>query len=254
MLARLPNTPTKGVTLEDRDIRAYVAELLGTFLLVLFICFVVSLNSAGGLGVTDFAVIGLVHFFALAMLIATLGGVSGAHFNPAVTVTLAALRKIKPQDAAIYVVLQVIGAILAALVVKLLLDDEGSGASYGGVAISDFLDQKVLSASLVEMIGTFVLVWAIMGTAVTRATTLAPLFIGGTLALAVLALAPLTGAGFNPARAFGPDLVGGTLDDVEILKFLVAYVAAPIVGGLAAGFSHNYLVGEGVRPIDTLES
>src|SRR5215210_9356560 len=72
---------------------AYFAELIGTFLLVLFIGFILASNSpaeAGGLGFTDFAVIGLLHAFVLMMLVATLGGTSGAHFNPAVTVTLGA--------------------------------------------------------------------------------------------------------------------------------------------------------------------
>ncbi|HWI21962.1 MAG TPA: aquaporin [Baekduia sp.] len=240
--------------MEDRETRAYVAEFLGTFLLVLFIGFVVSLTTKEGLGFADFAVIGLVHFFVLAMLIATLGSTSGAHFNPAVTVTLAALKKIKPADAVIYILLQVAGAIAAALVVKLLLNDVGKDAAYGGVQISEkLIEGKVLSAFLIELIGTFVLMWAILGTAVTRRTELAPLFIGGTLALAVMALAPMTGAGFNPARAFGPDLVGAILDDVGIGKFLLAYVAGPIVGALLAGFGHQYLVGEGARPIDTLE-
>src|SRR5215210_9040016 len=79
--------------MEPKGTAAYVAELLGTFLLVLFIGFILASNSpaeAGGLGFTDFAVIGLLHAFVLMMLIASLGGVSGAHFNPAVTVTLGA--------------------------------------------------------------------------------------------------------------------------------------------------------------------
>ena len=75
--------------MEERGTPAYVAEFIGTFFLVLFVCMVVTLNSAGGLGVTDFAVIGLVHAFVLAMLVYTLGGTSGAHFNPAVTASLA---------------------------------------------------------------------------------------------------------------------------------------------------------------------
>src|SRR5262245_44118532 len=100
--------------MENRETRAYVAELLGTFLLVLFICFVVSVNSEGVLNLTDFAVVGLLHFFVLAVLVATLGGISGCHLNPAVTLTVAALRKIKPGDAVVYIVLQFAGAILAA--------------------------------------------------------------------------------------------------------------------------------------------
>jgi len=108
---------------EERGTPAYVAEFIGTFFLVLFVCMVVTLNSAGGLGVTDFAVIGLVHAFVLAMLVYTLGGTSGAHFNPAVTAALAALRKITLIDATIYWLVQLAGAVAAALVTKLLLLD-----------------------------------------------------------------------------------------------------------------------------------
>ena len=111
--------------MEERGTPAYVAEFIGTFFLVLFVCLVVTLNSAGGLGVTDFAVIGLVHAFVLAMLVYTLGGTSGAHFNPAVTAALAALRKITLIDATIYWLVQLAGAVAAALVTKLLLLDEG---------------------------------------------------------------------------------------------------------------------------------
>ncbi len=104
---------------------AYIAELLGTFTLVLFIVLVLSLGAAPpeGLGFNDFAVIGLVHAFALALLIWAFGGASGAHFNPAVTVALAVRRKIAPADALIYIVVQLIGAILAALVAKVLIED-----------------------------------------------------------------------------------------------------------------------------------
>jgi MIP family channel proteins len=234
---------------EDRDTRAFVAEFLGTFLLVLFIGFVVSLNSKTGLGVTDFAVIGLVHFFLLATLVLALGGLSGAHFNPAVTVTMLALKKIKPLDGGVYIVIQFAAGILAALVVKWIIGDVGEATSYGGVSISNLLDGDVLPALVVEAFGTFVLVFAIMA-AVAAKTPLswAPLAIGGALALGVFAFAPLTGAGFNPARAFGPDLVGRTLDDVGLGNFLLAYVVGPLVGGLGAGFLYEYLFGDVLAP------
>src|SRR5437764_4639260 len=108
--------------MEDRGPSAYAAELIGTLLLVLFIGSI--LSTASGLGVTDFAVIGLLHVFVLGMLVATLGGTSGAHFNPAVTIALAAIRKIRLPDAAIYIVVHLAGALLAALIVKLIFKHE----------------------------------------------------------------------------------------------------------------------------------
>jgi glycerol uptake facilitator protein len=243
---------------EERGVPAYLAEFLGTLLLVMFIGFVVTLNSGSGLGYTDFAVVGLLHFFVLAVLIVTLGGTSGAHFNPAVTVTLTALRKIKPSDAVIYILAQVAGAIVGAVIVKLILKNEGEVGSYGGVGFENkFIDGAVFPALVVEAIGTFILMWAIMGTAVSPKTPVswAPLAIGGALALAVVALAPLTGAGFNPARAFGPDLIGSTLGDVGVGNFLLAYVLGPIVGALAAGFAYMGIVihgGPTEAPIEKL--
>jgi len=227
--------------LARRGLDAYAAELIGTLMLVLFIGLIVSLHNPDGIGVTDFAVIGLLHFFLLAMLIYTLGQASGAHCNPAVTVTLAALRKIGPIDAAIYIVLQIIGAVLGALLVKVLLNDEGDAVGYGATKLSPLIDDKALPGFLAELIGTFALMWAIMGVAVNPkgARDWAGFVIGGTLGFAVMAIAPMTGAGLNPARAFGPSLVGG---GEEIGEFLVAYTLGPLVGALLAGTIYSAII------------
>ena len=243
--------------LARRGPEAFAAELIGTLLLVFFIGTIVSINSADGLGFTDWSVIGLLHFLLLTMLVYTVGHASGAHFNPAVTATLAALRKIHPIDGAIYVVLQFIGAILGALLVKLLLSDEGDAVGYGATEISDtFLQGKVLAGFLAELLGTFVLMWAIMGVAVNPkgARDWAGLVIGGTLGFAVMAIGPLTGAGLNPARSFGPSLVG---DGEAVGDFIVAYVLGPTVGALLAGVLYTALIlapegRVGRRPVDTL--
>jgi len=225
--------------MEDRGLSAYAAELLGTLLLVLFIGSI--LSTAAGLGVTDFAVIGLLHVFVLGMLVATLGGTSGAHFNPAVTIALAAIRKIKPPDAVIYICMQLIGALLGALIVKLIFKDEGHG-SYGATGVSDkFLQGKNLSGLFVELIGTFALMWAIMGVAVNvRAEKAwAPWVIGGTLGAMVMCFGPLTGAGFNPARSFGPNLVAGGTDWSQLI---VSFTIGPVVGALLAAFAYTAIV------------
>jgi glycerol uptake facilitator protein len=243
--------------LRRRGPEAFAAELIGTLLLVFFIGTIVSINSGDGLGFTDWSVIGLLHFLLLTMLIYTVGHASGAHFNPAVTATLAALRKIHPVDAAIYVVLQFIGALLGALLVKLLLSDEGDAVGYGATKISpEFLQGESLSGFLAEMLGTFALMWAIMGVAVNPkgARDWAGIVIGGTLGFAVMAIGPLTGAGLNPARAFGPSLVG---DGEAVGDFIVAYVLGPTVGALLAGVLYTALIlapegRTGRRPIDTL--
>jgi MIP family channel proteins len=239
---------------EERGTPAYVAEFLGTFLLVLFVCSVVSVNSAGGLQFADFAVIGLVHVFVLAVLVYSLGNTSGAHFNPAVTVALTALRKITPLDALIYILVQLAGAVAAALVTKLLLMDEGRGVNYGATVVSEkFLQGKPLGAVLVEVIGTFTLMWAIMTFAVNPRgeRNLSGLGIGMALGLAVMVFAPLDGAGFNPARSFGPAIVAGEFGDFWV------YVVGPAIGAVLAAFAYVFLVLNpqervGRAPIETL--
>jgi MIP family channel proteins len=244
--------------LTRRGPEAYAAELIGTLLLVFFIGAVVSINSADGLGFTDWSVIGLLHFLLLMMLVYTVGHASGAHFNPAVTVTLAALRKIGPIDAVIYIVLQIVGAFLGALLVKLLLSDEGNAGGYGATEISDqYLQGKALAGFLAELLGTFALMWAIMGVAVNPkgARDWAGIVIGGTLGFAVMVIGPLTGAGLNPARALAPSVIGGGEPAGE---FIVAFVLGPIVGALLAGVLYTALIlapegrAPGRREIDTL--
>lgn len=225
-----------------RGPEAFAAEFIGTFVLVFFIALVFTVNSAGGLGFTDWAVIGLVHFLVLLMLVHTLGAVSGGYFNPAVTATLAALRKIAPVDAGIFIGLQLLGGLAGALVVKLLLDNEGEAVGYGQPEVSDaFLEGKLLPGFVAELIGTFVLMWAIMGVvADPRVRDWAGLAIGGTLGFAVMCIGPLTVAGLNPARAFGPSIVGDNSEAVG--DFLVVYTLGPIVGALLAGMLYTAIM------------
>jgi MIP family channel proteins len=239
---------------EERGPTAFVAELIGTFLLVFFVCSIVIVNSQGGIGVVDFAVVGLVHAWVLGMLVYTLGGTSGAHFNPAVTAALAALRKISPGDALFYWLMQFLGGLGAALLAKLLFVDEGRAVDYGATSVGEkFLQGKPLGGLLAEFIGTFVLMWAIMGTAVNPRgeRAWAGFVIGTTLGFAVMTLAPLSGASFNPARSFGPAVVSGSYANFWI------YIVGPILGALLAALLYRALVlgpqgKEPQRPLDTL--
>lgn len=226
----------------ERGPAAYIAELIGTLMLVFMITAAVSLYVVPPnpqipvQPFIDFSVIGLVHVFALFLLIQTLAVVSGAHFNPAVTVALAALRQIKPSDAAIYVVVQLIGGVLGALLTKALLDNEGDPVAYGATLVSEGrLEGKAFTGMIAELVGTFFLMWAIVGVAVSERglKDWAGLVIGATLGLAVMVLAPLSGAGFNPARSFGPALVSGEWGDPGS-EFLLVYVAGPVLGALLA--------------------
>jgi glycerol uptake facilitator len=226
---------TEVTEVQDRGPAAYIAEFVGTLLLVFFVTAVVSLYvSPDPKDFTDFSVIGLVHAFVLFGLIQTLGVISGAHFNPAVTAAMVFLRQIALLDAAIYIVAQLGGAVAGALLTKALLLDEGKAVNYGAVAVSDRIGGDILPGMAVEAIGTFFLVWVIVGVAVNPSATKewAALAIGAALGMGVMVLAPLTGAGFNPARAFGPAIVSGEWGGAD--NFLLVYVLAPVVGALVA--------------------
>lgn len=227
----------------ERPAAAYVAELIGTFLLVFAIGIILSVNSTGGLGYADFAVIGLVHAFVLMMLVHTLGGVSGAHFNPAVTAALLAIRKIRPVDAVIFWLVQFAGAILAALAVKGILSVQGKAVNYGAPNVSQqYLHGHTFVAFVVEGIGAFILIWAIMGVAVNRQgrADWAGFVIGASLGLGVMMFGPLTGAGFNPARSLGPALVSSHWANGG--SFVIIYLLGPIVGGILASVGYSVLV------------
>src|SRR3954452_5486520 len=233
-------------TYVERGPAAYVAELIGTFTLVFFITMVVSLYitvPAQGQPqpFIDWSVIGLVHAFVLFMLIQTLAVISGAHFNPAVTVALTVVRQIRPSEAVIYIIFQCCGGILGALLTKALISNEGADVHYGAVGVSDKLDHSIFLGSICEGVGTFFLVWAIVGVAVNPAglKDWAGLAIGTTLGFLVMIFGTLTGAGLNPARALGPALVGHAFDGVG--HFVWPFVVAPIIGGAAAALLYTYV-------------
>lgn len=240
--------------MQDRGLAAYIAELIGTLFLVFVIGTVVSLYvSTGAASQTgsDFAVVGLVQGFVLFLLIIAFGQVSGGHFNPAVTAAAAAMRRIDPIDAVVYILAQLSGAVLGALLVKGLLLDEGRAANYGAPSISDLLG-STFAGALVEGIGAFLIVLAVCAVAMNPRARQewAPWAIGVTFAFAVMVFGPLTGGSFNPARWFGPALIGdafGSFGDV------LAYTIGPVVGALLAVFVYRFVISgpqyaEGAEP------
>jgi glycerol uptake facilitator protein len=180
--------------------------------------------------------------------------VSGAHLNPAVTVALASIRKIRPNDAVVYILLQLSGGVAGALTTKFILSDrvaeKGSTAVGAAVSASPEVGTPALSkvllggtaqGAVLEGLGAFFLVWAIVAVAVNprAARDWAGLVIGGTLGLIVMIGGPLTGGSFNPARFFGPALVSGTWDDAWL------YLIAPVVGGVIAAMVYWNIFVEG---------
>ena len=152
---------------EQRPPAAYIAEFIGTFVLVAAVTMAVCLFvNAQGTG-SDWAVVGLVHFFVLFMLVMTIGSISGAHVNPAVTLALLALRKIRPNDAAVYIVLQLAGAVAGALLTKFLLIDQlADQQAVGTPQVNLSLLGSTFAGVIAEGVGTFFLVWAVVAVAV----------------------------------------------------------------------------------------
>jgi MIP family channel proteins len=219
------------VELEQKGLSAYLAELIGTFLLVFFITSVVTLYLSTGAQATgsDFAVIGFVQGLTLFGVICMFGAVSGGHFNPAVTLAAFTIRKISLIDGIIYILAQLSGAVLGALLTKGLLLDEGRAAHYGAGSVSSLLANNAAGAA-VEAIGVFALVLVILAVVFSERSLKdwGPLAIGLTFVFMVMVGGPLTGACFNPARWFGAALVsnswGGTWP----------YLVGPLVGSLLA--------------------
>jgi MIP family channel proteins len=226
-------------TTKARSVAAYAAEGIGTFLLVFFICGVLSVGNAGVLQL-DLAGLGMLHALTLGVLVYALAASSGAHFNPAITVAQLAIRQIRARDAAAYVVFQLAGGALAGLLVLLLFHHAGASVNYGATAIN----AKVVPHGspwlglLDEAIGTFILMWAVMAVAVNPRGEkhFAGLVIGGALGLAVMVFGPATGAGLNPARWLGPALASGSYPDFWV------YIAGPVAGALAAALAYRALV------------
>lgn len=220
--------------MQDRGLAAYIGELVGTLFLVFFIGAVVTLfvqTAPDAQTGSDFAVVGLVHAFVLFGLIIAFGAVSGGHFNPAVTIAAAALRRIDPIDALVYILAQLSGGVLGALLLKGLLLDEGRASDYGTPAVSELLGGN-FAGFVVEALGTFLLVLVILAVALNPRARQewAPLAIGTTLGFVVMVFGPLTGASVNPARWFGPALIGDAIEGSALLPYLLG----PIVGAILA--------------------
>jgi MIP family channel proteins len=213
---------------------AYIAEFVGTFFLVLGICGVISAGAPRGADLTDVA---LVHTLVLMAMVYAIGSISGCHVNPAVTLALAAIRRISPRDAGIYIACQLAGGVCAGLLVHLFFSTRGGLVDFGTPAIAPTYlhGGSAVLGLLVEALGAFVLMWAIMGTAVNPAAPkgVAGIAIGGALGVGVLIFGPVTGASFNPARWFGPALTSGRFTDFWL------YILGPIIGAIAAAYVYR---------------
>lgn len=227
--------------METTPFTKYLAELVGTFCLVLFGCGAAVIAGANSTDIppSGIGLLGISLAFGVSVVVMayTIGPISGCHINPAISISMLVAGKLSLKDTAGYVIFQCIGAIAASGVLYLLasgrasfsmgeyaLGANGWGANYLG-------HYSTQSAFIGEAVFTFLFLLVIFGTTAKRANpAMAGLAIGLSLTLIHLVLIPITGTSVNPARSLGPAVFAGG----EALSQLWLFIVAPILGGVVA--------------------
>jgi aquaporin Z len=220
--------------------KKYFAEFIGTMSLVLFGCgaAVIAGGNVDG-GPAGLGLLGISLAFGLAVVVMayTIGGISGCHINPAITIAMLVAGKISSTDAAGYVVAQFIGAVAGAGILYLIASGQGNfkmgewalGSNGWG---DEYLGKYNTNAAFItEAVLTFLFLYVIFNvTSKHGNSNMAGLAIGVTLVLIHMVAIPITGTSVNPARSFGPAIFAGG----KALAQLWLFIVAPIVGGVAA--------------------
>ena len=213
--------------------KTYIAEVLGTFLLVFLGTASVVTGGFGAALPLGQEAIGLAFGIGVICAAYAIGPISGAHLNPAVTIGVWLAGRMPTGQVVGYIIAQVIGGILASLALLIIVSGK-TGGHTGGFGANGW-DPAVWGASsafLIELIATFVFVTVILGvTATKHSTAFAGLVIGLTLAAIHFAVIPVTGTSVNPARSIGPALFSGS----AALGQLWLFIVAPLIGGAIAG-------------------
>ena len=208
--------------------KKYLAEMIGTMVLALMGC-----GSAVFAGaVQPFAsvgTLGVAFAFGLAVLtmVYTIGKISGCHINPAITLGMLLSKRISGKDAGMYMVFQVIGAIIGSSILYILAKDSGSVTTFTGA--NGYTN--VLPAFVAETVFTFIFLLVVLGSTSKGANTkFAGIAIGLALVLIHIVCIPITGTSVNPARSIGPALFQGG----EALSQLWLFIVAPFLGAAIA--------------------
>jgi len=220
-------------------VKKYAAEFIGTFSLVLFGCGSAVIAGTSRVGPSGIGLLGIAIAFGFAVVAMAyaIGGISGCHINPAVTIGVLTAGKMKGKDAVGYVLSQCLGAILGAAVLYLIamgrpdfaMPEWGLGANGWGEGYLG--NYSTLSAFVIEAVMTFLFLFVILATTSRFGNSaMAGLAIGVTLMLIHLVAIPVTGTSVNPARSLGPALLTGG----RALAQLWLFVAAPIGGAVMA--------------------
>lgn len=244
------------------EFRKILSEVIGTYTLVFFgtLSVVVTLLIAQGVettnifnigigalgGMGDWLSIGFAFAMPLIAAIYAFARISGAHFNPAVTIGLWSIKKFPTKDVIPYIVSQIIGSLLATFTIVAILGKQASTIGVLG-SVAPFGDVTLLGVFIAEFLGTFLLMYAIMAVAVDKNAQpgFAALIIGLVILGIVVAIGNISGSGINPARSLTPMIgnliVAGTPIDLLVLA---VYIIAPILGAICGAQLYEYLYKE----------
>jgi aquaporin Z len=213
----------------------YVAELFGTAVLVLVGCSSIVLAGFGGAFPIGIVGIGLTFGMTMTAMVYTIGPVSGCHLSPSVTAAVWAAGRMKSQDAIWYMVAQLAGGILGALILYLILKGKITGydVSKQGLGQSDWLAFSAGTAILAEFVATLIFTTVILAvTGPKGSTPIAGLVIGITLMIMHFAFYLVSGASLNGARSLGPALFVGGVAVAQVWMYLII----PTFSGALAGW------------------
>ncbi len=232
---------------DSNDVKKYLAELVGTFVLVFMGCGSAVLAGAyiGNVGIS----------FAFGLSVLTMayaiGGISGCHINPAVSISMFVAGKLKLKDTIVYITVQCIGAVIgAATLYWIALGNPSYSLTVDGLGQNGYSEASpagfsMMSGFIAEIILTFIFLLVIFGSTSEKAPKdFAGITIGLSLVLIHLVGIPITGTSVNPARSFGPAIIsslfGGQAGMVAINQLWLFWIA-PIIGALVAAAVWRFL-------------
>jgi len=227
--------------------KKYVAEMIGTMVLVLMGCGSAIFNNGVG---TPAQVLTVAVAFGLAVvsMAYTIGGISGCHINPAITLGCLISGRINGKDASMYMVFQVIGAIIGSAVLFLLVKMSGTTFQSATLTGANGIQpgHTVGSAFIAEVIFTFVFVLVVLGTTDSKkgAGNLAGLAIGLSLILVHIVCIPITGTSVNPARSIGPAIFEAVNGSMESLGNVWIFIVAPFIGAFLSAYVWKSVAGK----------
>ncbi|MBQ7907817.1 MAG: aquaporin [Clostridia bacterium] len=221
------------------NFKAYIAELIGTFVLVVFGCGVAVLSGV------DLVATSLAFGLVIVAMAYSIGNISGCHINPAVSLAMLITKKMNATDFAGYVIAQILGATLGAVVLGLFTTDFqvlGGNAAQAILVLQYNETGALFVALLAEIVLTFVFVMAILGvTSKTENKSVTGVVIGLALTLVHLLGVNLTGTSVNPARSIGPAIVQAIAGDATALSQIWIFIIGPLAGAAIAALVYMVL-------------